>query len=105
MSDLTSPRVLWTKGALFVLAGGLAAMLLWLDRPTMRTAALLALAVWCFCRAYYFAFYVIERYVDPSYRYSGLIAFVRYALRGAPGRSLRNGGTPAPAAEDTPPFN
>jgi hypothetical protein len=25
-----------------------------------------------FCRFYYFAFYVIEHYVDPGYRFSGL---------------------------------
>ena len=42
---------------------------------------LLAVAVWAFARAYYFAFYVIEHYVDPGYRFSGLISFLRYALR------------------------
>src|SRR5437899_12245421 len=36
----------------------------------------LALAIWCFCRFYYFAFYVIEHYVDPAYRFSGLWSFV-----------------------------
>jgi hypothetical protein len=25
----------------------------------------------------YFAFYLIERYVDPNYRFSGLLSFVR----------------------------
>jgi hypothetical protein len=44
----------------------------------VREALLLALAVWAFCRAYYCAFYVIERYVDPSFRFSGLLAFARY---------------------------
>lgn len=38
---------------------------------------LLALAVWGFCRAYDFAFYVIEHYIDPGYRYAGLWHFVR----------------------------
>lgn len=32
-------------------------------------------------RAYYFAFYVIEHYIDGSYRYSGLADFARYFLR------------------------
>jgi hypothetical protein len=41
---------------------------------------LLALAVWCFCRFYYFAFYVIEHYVDPGFKFSGLWAFFRYAV-------------------------
>jgi len=31
--------------------------------------------------AYYFAFYVIEHYVDPGYRFAGLWSFVRYVLR------------------------
>ena len=31
-----------------------------------------------FCRSCYFAFYVIEHYVDPGFRFSGLGAFVRY---------------------------
>ena len=44
-------------------------------------AALLAVSVWAFCRAYYFAFYVIERYVDPTYRFSGLGSVPRCLLR------------------------
>jgi hypothetical protein len=32
------------------------------------------IAVWCFCRLYYFAFHVIEHYVDASYRFSGLLS-------------------------------
>ncbi|MEM6472765.1 MAG: hypothetical protein AAF802_24600 [Planctomycetota bacterium] len=41
---------------------------------------LLALTIWAFCRSYYFAFYVIEKYVDADYRFAGLIDFARYAL-------------------------
>jgi hypothetical protein len=48
------------------------------------TAVLLALAIWGFCRFYYFAFYVIEKYVDPSYKFAGLISFVRYFFRRRP---------------------
>lgn len=32
---------------------------------------MMGIAVWSFCRLYYFGFYVIERYIDPSYRFSG----------------------------------
>jgi hypothetical protein len=45
---------------------------------------LLAIAVWAFCRAYYFAFYVIEHYVDPGYHLSGLGSFARYLMRKQP---------------------
>jgi hypothetical protein len=72
--------MLWLKGSLFVLLGLLASVLLIVQLPDIRYAALLALAIWSFCRAYYFAFYVIEHYVDSRFRFSGLINFARYAL-------------------------
>ncbi len=81
MEDLRSPAWMWVKGALFVAIGLAAAALLVVEAPSWKVAALLALAVWAFCRAYYFAFYVIEHYVDPGYKFSGLISFVRYAAR------------------------
>lgn len=78
MRDLSDPRWIKLKGLLFLLVGIAAAVLLWLECPTWRAAVLLAVAVWSFCRAYYFAFYVIEHYVDPQFKFSGLIAFARY---------------------------
>ena len=78
MPDLTNPRVIYFKGFLFLFAGLLASAILILESPRLKTALLLALAVWCFARFYYFAFYVIEHYVDPSYRFAGLWSFVRY---------------------------
>lgn len=81
MKDLSSPSWIKLKGALFLLLGIAAAALLWLEHPTLKAALLLALAIWCFCRAYYFAFYVIEHYVDPNYKFSGLGSFVAYLLR------------------------
>lgn len=78
MRELTDPRWIKIKGAMFLVLGLLAATALLSELPSWRVAALLAIAVWAFCRAYYFAFYVIEHYVDPSFRFSGLIAFARY---------------------------
>jgi hypothetical protein len=63
---------------LFLLVGLLAAALLLLEHPDLRTAAYLGIAIWCFCRCYYFAFYVIEHYVDPGFKFSGLWDFARY---------------------------
>ncbi len=80
MKDLTNPGWVKAKGILFLILGGLASVLLVLERPTWKVALLLALAVWCFCRFYYFAFYVIEHYVDPGYRFSGLGSFCLYLL-------------------------
>ena len=81
MKDLTSPVWIKAKGLLFLLLGLLSATLLILERPTLRVAVLLFLAVWSSCRFYYFAFYVLERYVDPAYRFSGLLSLARYLLR------------------------
>jgi hypothetical protein len=78
MTNLTSPTLIKLKGLLFLAVGLLAATLLILEQPTLKTAVLLAISVWCFCRFYYFAFYVIEHYVDPGYRFSGLWSFARY---------------------------
>jgi hypothetical protein len=80
--DLTNPKLIYARGFLFLLAGGLAAAALLAEMPTVRTALLLALTVWCFARAYYFAFYVIQHYVDPGYRYAGLGSFARYLVSG-----------------------
>lgn len=78
MTDLRDPRLIYAKGALFTVGGVLASVLLWAEHPTLKTALLLMVSIWCFCRAYYFAFYVIQHYVDPGYRFSGLISLVRY---------------------------
>ena len=80
MADLTSPTILWLKGFLFLLLGTLASVLLLARTGDLVVALLLGIAVWAFCRAYYFAFYVIEHYVDSSCRFAGLWAFVRYML-------------------------
>jgi hypothetical protein len=65
---------------LFLLVGVLSGALLILEQPSLKIAALLCVSVWCFCRFYYFAFYVIEHYADPGYRFSGLWSFARYLL-------------------------
>lgn len=82
MGDLKSPRWMYVKAGLFVLGGVLGGAALLLDHPSWKNAALLALAVWCFARAYYFAFYVIERWIDPGFRFSGLFDFARWLARG-----------------------
>ena len=82
MRDLSDPRWIKLKGLLFVLLGLASASLILLEVPSVRVGLLLAVAIWAFCRAYYFAFYVIEKYVDPSFRFSGLRSAVRYMISG-----------------------
>ena len=81
MADLKNPSLVITKGFLFLGLGLLASTLLLLEAWNIKVRLLLAIAVWAFCRFYYFAFYVIEHYVDSQYRFAGLWSFFRYLLR------------------------
>ncbi|SIO65147.1 hypothetical protein SAMN05444166_7604 [Singulisphaera sp. GP187] len=90
MADIRNPRLLYIKGFLLLCSGILASALLLVDHPSLKSATLLAVAVWAFARAYYFAFYVIEHYVDPGYRYQGLLSFARHLLRRRKGRGAAN---------------
>ncbi len=81
MRDLQSARAMWLKGWLFLVIGLLSAAMLLVEHWSWRTALLLALCVWGLCRAYYFAFYVIERWVDPSFKFSCLGNFILHVWR------------------------
>jgi len=58
----------------------IASAILIMESPSLKVAALLGIAAWAFCRAYYFAFYVIEHYIDPSFRFAGLTSVLRHVL-------------------------
>ncbi len=80
MKDLTDPRWIKLKGILFLVIGIMSSVLLLFDHFDIKTALLLGISIWCFCRFYYFAFYVIEHYVDSNYHFSGLFSFARYLI-------------------------
>lgn len=82
--DLKDPRWIYAKGFLFLVTGCLAGGILLIETPSWKIAVLLAMTVWCFCRFYYFTFYVIEHYVDGEYKFAGLWSFVRYLTRRKP---------------------
>jgi hypothetical protein len=81
MKELASAGWIKAKGLLFLVIGFVAAALIILQHTDVKTAILLAISVWCFCRFYYFAFYVIQHYVDDRYRFSGLWSFAVYLWR------------------------
>ncbi len=81
MGDINNPRLLWLKFGLFVFIGLMATGIALFSFPNFKLAGLMAVAIWAFCRAYYFAFYVIERYIDPGCRFAGLGSFICYAFR------------------------
>ena len=77
MTDLTSRALIVTKGLLFLFLAALSGNLLVFASPDLRTVVLVVVLAWSSARLYYFLFYVLERYVDPSLRYSGLLALLR----------------------------
>jgi hypothetical protein len=72
---------MYLKAALFVLMLLLAAGALLIEERTSWRVAFILLLIWSSARAYYFAFYVIERYIDPEYRFSGIGSLLAYLLR------------------------
>jgi hypothetical protein len=92
---IANPSLLYLKGALFLALAAIAAILVWLQQPGISTFLLLMILGWSAARAYYFVFYVIERYVDPRFRYSGLISLLSYLIR-------RRTAAAAPASPTSP---
>lgn len=80
-TDITSPKILKLKGALFALLGCLSAFLLLFPSFSWSNLLLFWISVWAFCRCYYFCFYVLRHYVDPSFRYSGIWDLIKHLAR------------------------
>ena len=72
---------MYLKATLFLVVGVTACAIILLDHPSWKVAALLALAIWAFARAYYFAFYVVQHCIDPAFRFAGLGSVIAHALR------------------------
>lgn len=79
-SDIKSRRLLIAKGFLFLLLGLLAIAAILYEHPNLRTAGLLFIAIWAFCRLYYFLFYVLENYAGRKQKYAGLLDAMFYLL-------------------------
>jgi len=79
-SDLP-PGWIILKGVLFlfilIAASGL---VIFLDETTPRIFALLCV-IWSSARIYYFFFYVIENYLDDSFKFTGLWAALRHLAK------------------------
>jgi hypothetical protein len=65
----------------FVLIAFLCALGLMLRSMRIETAVLILLLVWASARAYYFCFYVIERYINPEFKFAGLSSAVAFLLK------------------------
>lgn len=81
MGDLKDPRLMFLKAALFLVIGVLASAGILIENFSFTNLALLSLAIWAFCRLYYFCFYVIEKYIDADFKFAGLGSVVVYLWR------------------------
>jgi hypothetical protein len=81
MTDLQNPKLIYAKGWLFLAILLISITAVLLETTSWRVAALLLVIVWSSARFYYFMFYVIEKYVDSSYRFAGISSFVRYLMQ------------------------
>ena len=79
--DLHSARWIVLKGTLFLILAVIAAAGLMLQSFRLETAALLAICVWASCRFYYFLFYVLQNYVDPTFKFRGVIDALLFLTR------------------------
>ena len=57
--------------------------MLFVISPTLRTATLLVITVWAFCRFYYYLFYVLDRYLGREKRFAGVIDALQYLISNA----------------------
>jgi hypothetical protein len=89
---ITNARLLLLKFVLFLVIGASAGALVLVRTPELSSALLLVACVWAFARAYYFCFYVVEGYVDPRFRFSGVWAAVLFAWSSARSGSVRKRG-------------
>lgn len=80
MGDLTSRAWIVAKGIMILAIMLIAAVLVWLEAPSLTVAVLLVLVAWSSARFYYFLFYVLEKYVDSTLKYAGILALVRSIL-------------------------
>lgn len=79
--DLRDAKWMYLKAFLFALIGVVCVVALLIEYSNWRDAMLLLLAVWSFCRLYYFVFYVIEKYIDSSFKFASLGSVLRYWRR------------------------
>ncbi len=79
--DLTDKRWIVAKGLLFFLIVVVSGALLIIEDGRLIRLGLVLLTVWSSARAYYFLFYVLERYVGVEGRYAGVIELLRRLRR------------------------
>lgn len=81
MGDLKSKPLIVLKGFLFLVIILTTSVSLYILNTDWLTALLIVLLIWSSARFYYFLFYVLEKYVDPTLKYAGLGDMLKQLLR------------------------
>ena len=81
--DLKNPLWIYLKAMCFGLIVLVCAAGLLMPAFSWRGLLLVCLLVWGSARLYYFCFYVIERYIDPSFQFAGVWSVVVYLMQRA----------------------
>jgi hypothetical protein len=76
--DLTNPRWMYLKALLFLVILVISFITLIFENDIGCRVMFAVLLVWSSARLYYFMFYVIEKYVDSSYKFSSVLSFLAY---------------------------
>ena len=81
MGDLRSKKLILIKGVLFFLLALMASVYSLCEFPLWIRILALMTGLWAFARFYYFLFYVLEKYVDPTLKYTGIYDLIVNLLR------------------------
>ena len=81
MTDLKDSKLMYLKGFLFLSTLVVSITLILLETFSYKLVLLLCLVVWSAARLYYFMFYVIEKYIDPTFKFSGILSFIKYLMK------------------------
>lgn len=81
MADLESKRLIVAKGFLFIIVAALSAIGIVCYSPRIRVIILTLVLMWASARSYYFVFYVLEKYVDPNLKYTGIIDLIKNIMK------------------------
>ena len=81
MTDLKDSKLMYLKGFLFLSTLIVSIILILLETFSYKIVLLLGLVVWSAARLYYFMFYVIEKYIDPTFKFSGIFSFIKYLMK------------------------
>lgn len=79
--DLTDKRWIVAKGLLFFVIVAVSGALLIIEDERWLRLGLVVLLGWSSARAYYFLFYVLERYVGVEGRYAGVLDLIKRLRR------------------------